>query len=98
MPLFNFNLKPSQPSFLGIDITRNRSSDSTVDVTLPASGKTVVKRNNTVESPQPATWRTKEVDTIIRAPRSPASTMEQEDFWTIKRCDAFDDDDDADDC
>jgi len=108
MPLLNFHLKNVQPKLQQVvDITRNRSSDSTVDATGSAAKQsdihTVVTRSEMTPpaspshpTPTPLTsWRTKDdMSSIVRSPpRNLATSQEQEDMWTLRRCDAFDEDD-----
>lgn len=109
MPILNFTPPNAGQQQLIIDITRNRSTDSTVDATGGAStnkAATVVAvvRPSTNRSPpsspshaQLVSWRAKELSSIVGAPRSLAPSQEQESMWTLHRCDAFDEDDDDED-
>ena len=97
MPILNFNTKAAgyhQQQL--IDITRNRSTESTVDATGAAKQEPTLTPPTSPGS-QPAqlgSWRTKEMSSIVR-PRSLAAvnTQEQEEMWTLKRSFAFDEDD-----
>lgn len=104
MPLFNFNLKPRQPELLKIDITRNRSTESTEDAT--GGAKEVLAAANVTSSAVPSPgaalpWRTKELSSVFRDPMNISASngdVEEEDLWALKRCNAFDEDDDSGDC
>ena len=98
MPILNFNPKAAQQQL--IDITRNRSTESTEDATGAAAKQLKTTTANLTpptspSHPQLGSWRTKEMSSIVRSPpRNIAASQELEDMWTLKRCDAFDEDDD----
>ena len=97
MPLFNFNMKAREPDLLQIDFSRVRSTESTEDAR--AVGKDQQQPPAPAVSPQSTQggnpWRTKELSSVYREPRKLSSSQDQEDMWTLKRCDAFDEDDDC---
>lgn len=95
MPLLNFSRKGWKSEFpSAIDVTRNRSTESTFD-TGTNSSKAPLATASSVATPTSGPWRTKEPSSVVRPGRPLSSDREQEDLWTLKRCDAFDEDDDC---
>jgi hypothetical protein len=89
-----------EPQYLGIDVFRTRSSESTESVghNRTKSGGSVTtpsKQQHMPSSPQRSTreksWRTKDMDSIFRCSSSPPSEIP--DMFSIKRTMAFDEDD-----
>ena len=113
MPILNFNnTKAAAYQQQLIDITRNRSTESTVDATgggggpkpqgFPDHDEPVEVSLTPPTSPSHkqahhhplGSWRNKEMNSIVRTPpRNNAASYEQEDLWTLQRCNAFDEDD-----
>lgn len=104
MPILNFNTKAAAYQQQLIDITRNRSTESTVDATGGVPKQNFSDEPVEVSLTPPTSpshkqvplgsWRTKEMTSIVRTPpRNLATSHEQEDMWTLQRCYAFDEDD-----
>jgi len=105
MPVFSPNPLKQQQLLQAHDLGKTRSSESTVDTstgqkksTLPSASSAVTPSSSPSRPPSSrkpeAPWRTKDFSSIFRDADSSQCRPNQEDMWTIQRCDAFDEDDD----
>jgi hypothetical protein len=92
---------PHQPKFNIMAIVKSRSTDSTIDTREMFSTKEsdlapqprMVSRSPPPTPPAQQNWRREASPSVFRSsPRTVESP--QEDMWMIRRCDAFDEDDD----
>lgn len=74
-------------------IDRQRQSQSALNVSLTNPFR------KTSPTPPEGSWRTKDYSLacVFRDERLLSRDEEQEDLWTIRRCDAFDEDSDSED-
>ena len=81
----------SPPKFLGIDVLRTRSSESTegVNESIKAARNPDVSQFQTPPKGD-LDWRAKDMTSIFRPPPSGPATPSAVDLLSIKRCLAFD--------
>ena len=89
------------PKFLGIDVLRTRSNESTEVANSsikmarnpPSSPKQEPGRDDQSWRMIDQSWRMKDTSSIFRSSPSKSSLPEVPDMFSINRCNAFDEDD-----